>query len=210
MEDQIRQIKTGDDAISFFARNGSSTRLKFIYWNRREPANAWDFAPYELVAINEYQVLWEQAALKSEEELKEDSKMSAGWSDVMTIGKDSNFAETIKKVDTSKLVNAEYFTISSSGIVHAQPGQPSEYLSIPEWISESLNYNVVSSMNFFKYFCHRKLFNSWKKNTRYDVYCEKRKQLASKLFMAKPLFAPDLAKCMQSSYDVASVKVSSV
>lgn len=100
-----------------------------------------------------------------------------------------------------------YFTVSPTGIVHCQPAQPSEYFSIPEWISDSLNFNVVTSMNVFKYFVHRKILGSWRKNARACVYEEKRRQLASKLFFAKPLFAPDLAKAFQARHDLLSSKV---
>ncbi|CAD7935566.1 unnamed protein product [Amoebophrya sp. A120] len=158
-EEQIMNIRTGDDAISFFARNSATTRLKIVYCNRIPPSPV-EFRPYDLVVVPE------------------------------------------KKADP------EYFTISPTGIVHCQPGQASEYLSIPEWISESLNYNVIVSMNTFKNYVPWKIFGSWRKNARYDVYKQKRKQLAKRLFLVKPLFAQDLAKCFQARHELcSSVKV---
>jgi hypothetical protein len=204
MEEQIRNIRTGDDAINFFARNGSSTRLKFIYCNR-VPAdpNSGRFAPYDLVAINEYQVLQTHLAEKQkmlsaestmggagaagagaggEDEGSLDKRHSLSLSEMAATNPNLNIREEVRKIDISKLIEPEYFTISASGIVHVQPGQPSEFLSIPEWISESHYYNVVCSIGFFKHFISRKLFNSWRRNARYDVYCDKRKRLSENLF----------------------------
>ncbi|CAD7972922.1 unnamed protein product [Amoebophrya sp. A25] len=159
VEEQIQGIQTGDDAISFFARNSATTRLKIVYCNRMPPSPV-EFRPYDLIAVPE------------------------------------------------KKVNGEYFTISPTGIVHCQPGQASEYLSIPEWISESLTYNVLASMNTFKNYAASKIFGTWRKNARYDVYLEKRRQLAKKLFLVKPLFAEDLARCFQARHELcSSVKV---
>ena len=216
IEEQIRAIRTGDDAINFFARNGSSTRLKFIYCNRapQDPESG-RFAPYDLVAINEYQVLQDQlaekqrmlsaestmggtsvsaAAMAIEDgaeggEGGEGRRASLSLSEMAAQNPNLNIREEVRKIDISKLIEREYFTISASGIVHVQPGQPSEFLSIPEWISESHYYNVVCSIGFFKHFISRKLFGSWRRNARYDVYCAKRKKLSENLFLAKPLFS---------------------
>ncbi len=46
---------TGEEAIAFFAKNGSNTELKFVYCNRK-PTNWLKFEPYELVVVSEGQV----------------------------------------------------------------------------------------------------------------------------------------------------------
>ena len=83
--------------------------------------------------------------------------------------------------------NPEYFTISATGVVHVCPGQPCEYMSLAEWMHQSLMYSVLTSMNFFKFYLNRKVFARWSQNSRYATYCHNRKKLSRRLFLAKPL-----------------------
>lgn len=47
---QIQAILTGDDAISFFARNSASSRLKIVYCNR-VPSSPIEFKPYDMLVV---------------------------------------------------------------------------------------------------------------------------------------------------------------
>ena len=42
-------MKTGDDAVAFFARHGNNTPLKFVYCNRSDSGEA--FRPYDLTVV---------------------------------------------------------------------------------------------------------------------------------------------------------------
>ena len=46
----MREIKTGEDAISFFAKYGNTTPIKFINCVRKEQGD--NFRPYDLKVIN--------------------------------------------------------------------------------------------------------------------------------------------------------------
>jgi len=45
-------IKTGEEAISFFAKYGNTTPIKFINCVRIETNNPAIFRPYDLIVIN--------------------------------------------------------------------------------------------------------------------------------------------------------------
>jgi len=51
--EQHLQLKTGEDAIAFFARYGSTTPVKFVYCNRADRASGArdDYRPYDLVVV---------------------------------------------------------------------------------------------------------------------------------------------------------------
>lgn len=49
-EADLSQIKTGEDAVAFFARHGSTTKTKFLYCNRAE-TDALSFEPYKLAVV---------------------------------------------------------------------------------------------------------------------------------------------------------------
>jgi len=52
--DEIMRIKTGEEAISFFAKNGNNAPLKFLYCVKDNSDR--DFRPYDLVVIKEKDV----------------------------------------------------------------------------------------------------------------------------------------------------------
>jgi len=71
-------------------------------------------------------------------------------------------------------------------------------------------YSVLTSMNFFRYYIHGKVFSRWRQHARYTVYCHHRRALARQLFLAKPLFAEPLVKIHSIMHEVESVKVMSI
>jgi dynein axonemal heavy chain len=141
LESQL-QLKTGEDAITFFARHGSSTPMKFVYCNRRsnDGEYAAEFRPYDLVVVDR------------------------------------------------KDVDAEFFTISASGVVHVTPNQPSEFVSLSDWMHQSSTFKVMRAIPFFNHFLVVKAFRSWRANVRYSLYCQKRAKLSKTLFRSHPSF----------------------
>lgn len=101
----------------------------------------------------------------------------------------------------------EHFTISATGVVHVCPGQQSEHMSLGDWMHQCLMYNVLTSMNFFKYYIHGKVFGRWKQHSRFTTYCHARKLLVRRLFLSKPLFVNPLVKIQSLMHEVESVKV---
>ena len=155
---EVARLQTGEDAISFFARHSSNTRVKLLYCNR-VPKNFDDlFAPYDLMIVPE--------------------------------GK----------------VNPEYFTISASGIVKVKPGELSEYISLVDWMHQSLMFRVLTSMTFFRCYIHRKMFDQWLINSRYEVYCRNRHRLKTSCFLAKPLFVEPLVSMHALIHEVEEVR----
>jgi hypothetical protein len=49
-------------------------------------------------------------------------------------------------VVNAKEVQAEHFTMSSSGVVHMRPDGPSEFLSVSDWMREASQFNIIASM----------------------------------------------------------------
>jgi len=120
VREHILTLKTGEDAISFFAKYGGTTPIKFLNCVRAQ--NTSQFRPYDLIIIHDY--------------------------------------EEILKLN-------EYFTVSSSGIVHvytkgpkrfvkalnkdmgatdANSGVPqeesAEFNSLSDWMKESTQFNI--------------------------------------------------------------------
>ena len=52
---ELKKIKTGEDAISFFAKNGNSTPVKFLYCNKASQ-NSKEFRPYDLIVVPEKEI----------------------------------------------------------------------------------------------------------------------------------------------------------
>eukprot|EP00928_Gymnodinium_smaydae_P068050 TRINITY_DN5109_c0_g7_i1.p1 TRINITY_DN5109_c0_g7~~TRINITY_DN5109_c0_g7_i1.p1 ORF type:complete len:4115 (+),score=1184.64 TRINITY_DN5109_c0_g7_i1:176-12520(+) len=159
LQEELSRLRSGEDVISFFARNSSSTSVKLLYCNRA-PQDEFDtFRPYDLIKVPDDQV------------------------------------------------DPEYFTISATGIVHVAPGQLSEMISLVDWMHQSLMFRVLTSMVFFKYYIHKKVFIEWEANARYEVYSKHRRKIARSCFWAKPLFVEPLVQVHSLLYDVEEVKL---
>jgi hypothetical protein len=76
-----------------------------------------------------------------------------------------------------------------------------------EWMHQSLMYSVLTSMAFFKYYIHRKVFTEWQMNARYAVYCHHRVNLSRRCFFAKPLFVEPLVNVYSLIQEVEEVRV---
>ena len=83
----------------------------------------------------------------------------------------------------------EYFTISASGVVFISPGEPSEFLSLSEWMRDHAAFNICTGMRFFKYFLRLKMFQVWRQNVRFNRYCKQRFNVRNRLFSWKLAFS---------------------
>ncbi|KAF1335992.1 Dynein heavy chain, partial [Globisporangium splendens] len=135
-------LTTGEDAIAFFARNGSDSEVKFVHLNRAHTGIA--FRPYDLVVVTQDDIV------------------------------------------------SEHFTMSSSGLVHMNPGNPSEFIALAERMRQSTLFNVLTSFRFFKYYLVNKAFSRWGASVRFKLYCRQRKKPQQKLFFAKTSFCQPL------------------
>jgi len=90
--------------------------------------------------------------------------------------------------------NPEHFTISAAGVVHICPGNPSERISLADWMHQSMMFQVLITMGFFRLNIHRKMFFLWKRNVRQAMYRNTRAQLTRNLFFAKPTYAGEFKK----------------
>lgn len=131
-------LRTGEDAVTFFAHYGPQCPVKFVYLNRAKTGKV--FRPYDLVVVPE-----------------ED-------------------------------VDLEHFTISAKGVVHVCPGEPSEFLTLSEWMRQSSAFNVVRNLRFFRQFVPRKMFDMWRTFSNYSKFRRRRRDIERKLFMASKVF----------------------
>ena len=86
-------------------------------------------------------------------------------------------------------VGEEYFTISAGGVVFVSPGEPSEFLSLSEWMRDHSAFNICRGMRFFKYFLRLKMFQVWRQNVRFNRYCKQRFNVRNRLFSWKTAFS---------------------
>eukprot|EP01138_Halocafeteria_seosinensis_P005492 gb/GECG01005614.1/.p1 GENE.gb/GECG01005614.1/~~gb/GECG01005614.1/.p1 ORF type:complete len:299 (+),score=25.64 gb/GECG01005614.1/:1-897(+) len=77
-------------------------------------------------------------------------------------------------------VNPEHFTMSSKGVVHVCPGEPSEFLTLSEWMRFSSIFSVISSIPFFRTFLVRKTFDFWTAYARHSRFKRRRAKIGKK------------------------------
>eukprot|EP00746_Dinoflagellata_sp_MGD_P154845 gnl/MRDRNA2_/MRDRNA2_85065_c0_seq4.p1 gnl/MRDRNA2_/MRDRNA2_85065_c0~~gnl/MRDRNA2_/MRDRNA2_85065_c0_seq4.p1 ORF type:complete len:4104 (-),score=817.24 gnl/MRDRNA2_/MRDRNA2_85065_c0_seq4:76-11610(-) len=83
-------------------------------------------------------------------------------------------------------------------------------MSLAEWMHQSLMYSVLTSMAFFKYYIHRKVFGRWQRHARYAMYCHHRQRLSQSCFFAKPLFVEPLVKMHALMTEVSEIRVMTI
>eukprot|EP01012_Entosiphon_sulcatum_P032728 TRINITY_DN4157_c0_g3_i1.p1 TRINITY_DN4157_c0_g3~~TRINITY_DN4157_c0_g3_i1.p1 ORF type:complete len:4135 (-),score=940.22 TRINITY_DN4157_c0_g3_i1:62-12466(-) len=103
--------------------------------------------------------------------------------------------------------NPEHFVISATGVVHVEPDQPSEVVSLSDWMRESTLFDVLSRIKFFKHYLIGKAFEQWRRNVRFKMYCLTRKKLAKKFFASKNTFSPTLLELHKLAYDLSTVSM---
>jgi hypothetical protein len=79
--------------------------------------------------------------------------------------------------------------MSAKGVVHIEPDNPSEFLSLSDWMRDASAFNICTSMRFFKHFLHRKMFQHWRANVRFNRFCKQRASVNKRLYPWKPAFS---------------------
>ena len=113
-------------------------------------------------------------------------------------------------VTTREHISPEYFTMSATGVVHVQPDQPTEYMSVSDWMKESTMFGVLRHLRLFKYYIVHKCFRLWYQNVRFLKYKNKRAKLARHLFIAKQTFASPLQKICGYVHNLGKVTIMDV
>ena len=101
-------------------------------------------------------------------------------------------------------INPEHFTMSASGVVHIQPGFPSQFTQLGQWWRRSSLFNTLRAIPFFKNFLTAKTRQLWHQNVRFRKYSQIRKKLVKKLFLAKRAFCSTLLELNRQCYDLRS------
>jgi hypothetical protein len=177
---EVSLFNNGEEAITFFARNGSSTAIKFIYCSRAD-ALAPD-SPFVLRHVS-----------------------TGGGS-----GVHGDFRPYDLVVVPRKHAPREFFTLSSSGVVHITPDQPSEFASLSEWMRASTLFNVLTSIRTFRHFMAAKVFRQWRAHVRHHLYVQQRQRLARSLFLAKDSFCLPLLEVNRHIHEMQSIRLTSV
>lgn len=73
-------------------------------------------------------------------------------------------------------------------MTYIAPGEPTEFLSLSEWMRDASAFNICGAMRFFKYFLPRKMFQVWRSNVRFNRYCKQRYNVRNRLFPWKLAF----------------------
>lgn len=60
-------------------------------------------------------------------------------------------------------VDAEYFTVSATGVMRIRHGIQSEFTSLAEWVREKTLFDLISSIDFFKNYLTGRSFRRWHK-----------------------------------------------
>ena len=101
-------------------------------------------------------------------------------------------------------IEPEYFTMSSSGVVHIKPNQPSQFTHLGQWWRRSSLFNTLRSIPFFKNFVLAKTHQLWNQNVRFRKYSQIRKRLVKKLFLAKKAFCSTLIEVNHQCFELRS------
>lgn len=122
-------------------------------------------------------------------------------------------------VDNDKELDDEYFTISAQGVVQIfrdkssrrfmqlskqRNVNPTEFLSLSEWMQQTTMFNVLTSMKFFKQYLIGKVFRLWKGNVRYRMYKRTRQELAKHLIFSRPDFLPKYMEINRLLFEMQS------
>jgi hypothetical protein len=111
-------------------------------------------------------------------------------------------------VVSRKQLDAEYFTISANGLVHMPgSGQPSECISLSEWMHQSTAFNTLRSIGFFKHYLEAKCFRLWRANVRYRKYRQKQLLLHRNGYLARRTFCAPLMAIRRELYECESVRL---
>ncbi|RNF27392.1 putative dynein heavy chain [Trypanosoma conorhini] len=98
----------------------------------------------------------------------------------------------------------EHYIMSATGVVHVRPGQPSEVVSLAEWMRESSLFDVIRRIHFFKTYLVYKAFLRWHKNSRAKQFLRTRKSLSLEFLLSKATFSTPVVDILKSSYELTT------
>lgn len=163
---------TGEEAIAFFLKHGPACPVKFVHLERKYPASHDIFRPYDLIVVPE--VCYRKRPLRG----------------TPPPPKTSSHPPAPRPRQAAH--GGEYFVMSAKGVVHIDPGAPSEFLTLSDWMRDASAFNICTSMRFFKHFLYRKMFSQWRANVRFNRFCKQRLSVQRRLYAWKPAFAAAL------------------
>ncbi|KAH8095184.1 hypothetical protein JL720_2462 [Aureococcus anophagefferens] len=129
-------IKTGDDAINFFSsQSGSQSSIKFVHLMQV------DAVPDAFLQLGDGEM--------------RPSSTSFRPYDLLAV-----------RVPGATLARTrcDYFTMSSEGLVHMEPGHPSEFIPLTQWMRDAACFNMLTSIPYFRNYLRNKCFNAWRSN----------------------------------------------
>jgi dynein heavy chain len=103
--------------------------------------------------------------------------------------------------------NMEHYTMSSAGIVHVCPGQPSECTPLSAWVRQGMMFKILRNIPFYKFYLHRKAFTIWKENIRFLLFTKQRKKLIDRLFYARKNSCASIISSKKCLIDLQGVKL---
>jgi dynein heavy chain len=162
---------SGEEAIAFFLKHGPACPVKFVHLERKYPASHDIFRPYDLIVVPE--VRFRKRHLGS-------------------ISPPPPPTLRLPTRPRQAAHGGEYFVMSAKGVVHIDPGAPSEFLTLSDWMRDASAFNICTSMRFFKHFLYRKMFSQWRANVRFNRFCKQRLSVQRRLYAWKPAFAAAL------------------
>ena len=154
----MQNIKTGEDAINFFARYGGDTPVKFVYLVQVDDTK--EFRPYDLVV----------AVLPTSHEI-------------------------------------EHYIMSSAGITHMIPNERSDAMPVGVWMRQRMMFRILRQIPFYKYFLHRKMFNTWRSNVRFLLFAKQRRRVADRLFVARDSSCQPILDIKQQLLEIKAVQL---
>lgn len=101
----------------------------------------------------------------------------------------------------------EHYTMSSAGIVHICPGQPSECTPLSTFMRQGMMFKILRNIPFYKLYLHRKAFTIWKENVRYLLFTKQRKKMVDRLFFARKNSCQTIVAARRCLIDIQAVKV---
>lgn len=181
VQDILMQIRTGEHAISFFAKYGNTTPIKFITCVRDDSHPAEVFRPYDLKVIHKSE---------NQKELTLNEYYTISAHGIVHVWTEKGKKILFEQKDTLK-------TLSDTD---------TEVISLSDWMHESTMFNIITNIQFFKNYAISKIFSIWKKNVHYRIYCKTRRKLIEDSFICKPAFSNHLLEINKMIYDIRNIK----
>jgi dynein heavy chain, axonemal len=84
----------------------------------------------------------------------------------------------------------KFYTLSRKGITTYQNDEPSDYITLTDWLIERNYYQEIRGKPFFHEFRRWKVLRMWRRNILHKRREEVRTNLSEKLFFLDPVFCP--------------------